>query len=497
MSTLNSLSTLSSPLGLYSALSAASSSLATTTAIGNAAGQNNHDQTVISSYGQLLSSLSNFMYALQQFAYGDSTMNTVSSNSAVATASAYSYAQKGVYQVSVSSLAQSQAVKSTTFASASTVIGSGTLSIQTGTYNSGSNTFASDGSSPTSISISNGTLSSIASAINSAGAGINASVVQDSGGYRLLFTGTKTGSTANYSITVSGDGDGNNTDNAGLSQLAYDPTGSSGSGKNMILAQSGADAAYSVNGTSATSSSNTGITLASSVSASLLSTGSTTISVGVDQNTLSTNVQSLATAFNSLRADINNLLIPGGALEYDAVTGQLANSLNATALNTYSNNSSTLITLNQIGLQFQQPQSAGQVGMLTVNSNSLNFAYNLDQTGAANLLTLASQSFIDLSRNYAGAGHGILPASVTALQKQVISNNTLIGYASSNTFNLATLIDQMNRGTSIQSSRLTGTQIAALNQYANVLALSQPFSVQAQLVGYLGQLGSSGFSAVA
>ncbi|TDR73854.1 flagellar filament capping protein FliD [Paludibacterium purpuratum] len=495
MNSLYGLSPLFSPSGLYSVLGNSLNSTASNLIGTSSAAQSSAYQTEISAYGQLLSSLSNFQYALQQIAFANNPLTASSSNASVASASAASGAIAGTYNLTVTQLAQAQTVQSGDFANpASTVIGSGTLNIQTGTYTSGSNTFTSDGTTPASIAVSNGTLNSIATAINAAGVGVTASVQQDSGGYRLAIASSSTGSLKNFSITVN-DSDGNNTDLAGLSQLAYDPTASSGAGKNLSLVQAGGNASYSVNGVSAVNSSNNGVSLASSVSANLLQSGSTVVSVGVDYSQLSSSVQSLATAFNTFQSSLNGMLGTGGALQDNAIAGQLAEALNSQALATLSNGSSNLQILSQLGVQLQQPQVAGLVGTLTLNSSTLQYAFNQDQSGAANLLSQSAQGFNTLSSAYSGAGYGILPQNIGLLQRLVQSENTLVQYSNQNPFSLTGLLGMMSNGTSNQSANLSGSQITALAQYASVLALGEPFAVQALLVGSLGQSG--GFSAMA
>jgi flagellar hook-associated protein 2 len=492
MNPLYGYSPLFSPYGLYAVLgtTTANNNL-TQAATAGGGGVSDGYQADISSYGQLLSALSNFEYALAQLAppYYSGAIGATSSNSSVASASATSGAQSATYALNVSQLAQAQTVESSTFADAnSTVVGSGTLTIQTGAYNSASNTFNSDGSAPVSINISNGTLSSIADAINASGAGVLATVQQVSGGYALAITSQATGAASNYKITVSNDSDGNNTDTSGLSQLAYDPTAASGAGKNMTLEQSGTNANYSVNGVSATSSSNNGIQLATAVSANLLQTGTASITVGVDYTQLSSAAQNLVSAFNTLENSINTLTNNGAALQDDAVTAQLSSSLNQQILTSYDNGSSTLTTLSQIGLQFQLPQNPSQVGSLLLNSNNLQYAYNLDQTGAASLLSLSAQGLLNLSNAYSSAGYGVYPASISQLQQLLSSAATQVPYQNPNPFNLGTLLAMENQGTSNQSTLLTGPQISALSQYATIMALGQPYAEQAMLVGNLGSM---------
>jgi len=499
MNPLYGYSPLFSPYGLYAVLGATTTSGATVTPSVTGNSPADAYQAEISAYGQLLSALSNFQYALGQITppYYSGDIGASSSNTSVATATAYSGAQTATYSLNVSQLAQAQTVQSIAVSDAtSTVIGSGTLTIQTGTYSSGSNTFSSDGSAAVSISINNGTLSSIASAINGSGAGVVASVQAVSGGYSLAVARNTTGAQSNFMITVSGDSSGTNTDMNGLSQLAFDPTASSGAGQNMTQVQAGSNASYTVNGVSSSNSTNYGVQLASAVNAALLQTGSTTITVGVDYAKLTQTAQDLIDAFNTLQTNINAMTNNGAALQDDAITGQLSSSLNQQVLSNYSNGSSTLSTLYQIGVQLQLPQNPAQIGSLLLNGNSLQYAYNLDQNGTSSLLSLSAQSLLTLSKAYSSAGYGIYPASIAQLQQLLGSERTHVQYQNPNTFNLATLLALESQGTSSQSTAMTAQQIYALSQYATIMSIGQPYAVQAMLIGNIGS-GAAPFSTTA
>lgn len=110
-------------------------------------------------------------------------------------ATANSSAVPGVYRLTVNTTAQAHQVASQGFADLESEITQGTFSIRLGSGDQKSITI--DGN--------NNSLSGLATAINSSGAGISASVVQDSTGgatpYRLLLTSTKTGASNEISVT--------------------------------------------------------------------------------------------------------------------------------------------------------------------------------------------------------------------------------------------------------------------------------------------------------
>ena len=110
-------------------------------------------------------------------------------------ATANSSTAPGVYRLTVNTTAQAHQVASQGFADLESEITQGTFSIRLGSGDQKSITI--DGN--------NNSLSGLATAINSSGAGISASVVQDSTGgatpYRLLLTSTKTGASNEISVT--------------------------------------------------------------------------------------------------------------------------------------------------------------------------------------------------------------------------------------------------------------------------------------------------------
>lgn len=451
---------------------------------------------LISGLGQLLSSLNIFQDSLQQIYSPYAVNNSISgssSNPSVASVSTAAGAQNGNYSVSVSQLAQAHsAVTAFTLPdTSSTAVGSGSLTIKTGSYAYTSSTSASSftpsGSSAT-LSISNGTLSSIATAINGSGVGMVANIVQNaSGNYQLQISAAQTGASNNFQILVS-DNDGNNTDQNGLSRLAFDQTQAVGSGQNLTQTQAAQNANYLINGASGSNAGNSGISLGASVSMDLLSTGSTNISVKLDLNGLNGQAQSLADAFNTLQGSLNALLVSGGLLSRDPIAKQLANSMNQQAGASYSNGSSLLVKLNQIGLNFQYPQQFGQMGSLSLSNNSLQSAYSDDSQGVANLLYTAARALNWLANSYASYGNGTIPQTLTALQKMQFSQQLRQSATpTSNTVpaNLASLTG--NQSGTIQ---LSAQQISALSLYAMVYSLGAPYAVNSQILN--NGLGLSG-----
>jgi len=171
------------------------------------------------------------------------------------TATAASAAQAGSYRLEVTQLAEAQKLAtpaSSAFTSATAVFGSGTITFRFGSYDGGGFTPNAD-KIPQTVTVdpANNTLQGVRDAINKANVGVTANIVNDGHGYRLTLSAKDTGAKNALEITVN-DSDGNNTDSAGLSLLAYD-----GSTKHLEQTKAAQDAKAVVDGLTVTSTSNT------------------------------------------------------------------------------------------------------------------------------------------------------------------------------------------------------------------------------------------------
>jgi flagellar hook-associated protein 2 len=439
-------------------------------------------QLDLSAYGQLLSYLNSFQSAMAQLGSGSQSriIHASSSDSRVATASASNGAQAANYTLTVRQLAQSQTLASSAFSDASnTVIGSGSLSIETGSYLPGSHLFTADGSGSIKVNISNGTLDSIAAAINSSGANVIAGVVQNSDGYHLTITRKASGLLQNMRISVT-DADGSNTDQSGLSQLAYDPAATSGSGKNLTQTQAGQNAAYSVNGVSASSPVNTGVPLASGVYASLLASGSSSIAVGTSYAQLHGSAQTLAGAFNTLQQSVSTLVSGSSALQNDSRVTQLLTAMDQVAMDSRRNGNSMLTSLPDIGIRLQKAQTNSQASSLSVDQATLQQAYALDQGGAANLLMQSASDFDHQAQNYSSPGSGILAKTIEQMrqwEQALGSPDVTDSKRPATPYSMATMLAQNSSIPQKTQQLLSAQQSTAISQYSMILAMSQPVAI--------------------
>ncbi|HEX4461512.1 MAG TPA: flagellar filament capping protein FliD, partial [Polyangia bacterium] len=241
----------------------------------------------ISTLGSIASGLQSLGTAATALSTTDDvqSISATSANSSIFTATAAATATAGTYNISVSALASAQTSVSKGFATDDAgVAGSGTLTLSVGGK-----------TPPYSVDYgSNDTLASIAASINQqAGGEINASVIYDGSNYRLLVTGTASG-TAN-AITF---GDSSNT-------------------FKMTTPQPATDASFSINGVNMTRSSNNISDAIPGVTFNLQSTtptggAATQLTVGTDSSALTTKLQALVAAYNSVASVVTSQLSYNG-----------------------------------------------------------------------------------------------------------------------------------------------------------------------------------------
>lgn len=245
----------------------------------------------LSAFGTLKGALADFQNSVTGLGSLSSfTQRTASSsNSAALGASATPSAAPGSYSVAVDQLAQAQSLASGSFASLTDEVGEGTLTLRfgttdytaadpgPGTYN-GFTQNPERSSASITIDSSNNTLQGVRDAINAADAGVTAAIVNDGGGFRLLLSSSQTGAANSVEISVA-DGDGIDTDNAGLSRLAFNAGAS-----NLSQTAAATDALFSINGLSLSSASNTVTEAVDGLTLSLKETAAAPVTVTVGEN---------------------------------------------------------------------------------------------------------------------------------------------------------------------------------------------------------------------
>lgn len=398
-----------------------------------------NDKVRISGLGQLKSALTAFQSAIDGLKSA-ATVNpatTSSSDGSVATATVTADAQLGTYDIVTSQLAAAQTVESGAYADAGTTsVGTGTLHIQLGSVSGSSFTAGPDPAID--VTITDGTLNGIAAAINAADAGVSATVVQVGGTYKLALASTDTGTTNAFEITVT-DNDGNNTDNAGLSQATFNHA----AGTNLTQTQTAEDASYTINGVAGTSASNTGVSAAPGVKLNLLKAGSTTITVGQDVANVQSAAQDFVDAYNTLVSAAGALSGDAGSLPEGSIAGDILDGIDRKLAKSFSG-ASPFTVLGEIGIEKQAD------GTLALDATTLQNAFNTDADAATALINAAATDFDDFADTFTRVG-GTIDNAAQRLQQQV------------------NFLDTRTTGADFAFSVL---QTQAVRQYAAILALS-------------------------
>jgi len=282
-------------------------------------------ESKISALGQIRSSLDALKTAAQRMTTQDKllTLKTTVADTSIATVSTSNSATPASFSLEVEQLASAQKLSSPEFASASSSLGNaaGSVTIEFGTYSAGVYTLNPDRAAFTvNVEAAKMTPEGIRDAINQANKEVSASLVNSGTGVMLVLTNAKTGANQHMRLSVS-DPDGNNSDNAGLSQLAYNPAASVGNGKNMSERVAAQDARVKIDGISITSRTNTLDQSIAGLTISLLKTNDdspTTMTTTRDDSQVKTAVNSFITAYNNLNKLVRDLT------KYDATKKEAA-----------------------------------------------------------------------------------------------------------------------------------------------------------------------------
>jgi flagellar hook-associated protein 2 len=352
--------------------------------------------TQLSSYGKLQASLSAVRDAARTLTDPSAwTPTTVSSSDAAAVgAVSDGSSPPGNYAVEVTRLAAAQSLTSATLPGSSSVVGTGTLTIEMGRWFTDPPDFTPNaGVNSVSITIAAGedTLEHVRDKINAAGAGITASIVNDASGARLAIRSRETGEDNGFRISVADD-DGSDGDAAGLSMLAFDPTGGA---SRMTQTQAAANAALTINNIPINSASNTlsevldGLT----VRVSRLTSGPVDLSVNRDLDAIKKSITGFADAYNSLvklmreQTDYNEASKTAGALQGDRTAVGLLYKLRTLAGGS-TGAAAAFTRLADIGLE---PQRDGTLNLNTTKLDSalgrideLKAFFSRDDEGTAN-----------------------------------------------------------------------------------------------------------------
>lgn len=387
-------------------------------------------QAKLSAYGSVQAAVSSFQTAVQGLNNLSKFQSTKASpgDSTVLTASSSSIATAGSYNIDVTTLAQSQKLVAAGQTSLTAAVGAGastTLTFDFGTVSGGTfatgtytgASFVSNGAGVKTVTIdsSNNSLAGIKDAINNANVGVTASIVNDgsTSPYRLVFASNTMG--ANNSIKLSVSGDATLT---GL--LSHDPANDTG--QNLSESVTAQNAAFSVNGVAISKTSNSVSDVIQGVTFNLLkASSSTTLSVSQDTSSVTTSVNALATAYNSLNKTLADLTAydpktkTGGPLLGDSTVRTIQTQIRRALSTPLSNPSGSYSTLGQIGVSFQKD------GSLAVDSSKLQTAINTNFGDIAGLFATngkATDSLVSYTGSTANTKPGVYALSISQTATQ-------------------------------------------------------------------------------
>jgi len=325
----------------------------------------------ISSYGQLKSALATLNTAATALSDQSklAAYTASSADSTIVSATSAFNASPGTYNVSVTQLATAQKRFTNAYAS-NTTFGAGTIDV---TINGTTKSISLNGTS--------NSLQDIRAAINNANTGVTAAVVSGTDGDRLILTSSQTGASGAFSVAVS-------SSDSNLQSIAtFDAS------QAAVNAQ---DAIFSVEGISATSSSNTVSTAVNGLTLTLGSTGSTKITVSQDSSKITDAVTTFVNAYNSVVSLIKT------QTAYDSST-KTAQPLNAEGsirtIQSMLQNSRTTVpsalssatfkTLSDIGVSIQSD------GTLLLDNSKLTKALNSSVSDVSSTLGAYGKVFAD------------------------------------------------------------------------------------------------------
>lgn len=334
----------------------------------------------ISAFGSLKGALTDFRKSLTNLSslQNVATRAATSSNPESFTVSATSSASVGNSDIEIVNLASAHKMISTAnFASPTAAVGAGSINIAVG-----STSFDVE-----IVGGQNNTLAGIRDAINNAtnNPGVTASILTVSDGMggtvsKLVLSSDDTGAANAITVSVTGDSDGNDTDNVGLSAFLN---------ANMEQKSTAADALIRVDGFDVTSSSNVFENAIQGVTLTALEANpgvTETLGVSIDKTAIKTNLTTFVESFNALAETFKFLTKydpetnEAGLLTGDTTIRSIENQLRRVVTGAVDGLEGTFNSLVSLGITTQRD------GTLKLDSTKLDKALNTNFDEVADLL---------------------------------------------------------------------------------------------------------------
>lgn len=440
----------------------------------NVTAQKTDYQSQISAYGTLKSALSTFQTSVSALASASkfNAQAVTSANTSALTATSNGSATIGDYAVTVNQVAKSQKLALGGFTNTSDIVGTGTLTISFGKFTPAvvtpptpssftPNTAKTDVT--LTIDSTNNTLAGVRDAINATNSSVNATIVNDGTSNRLVITSKDTGEVNSLKISVA-DSDTNHLDTTGLSQLAYDPTATSGNGKNLSQVQEAKNAILDIDGIAIVKASNTITDAIEGVTLNVLTTSASSFNLGVasNQDAVKTSVTSFVDAFNKLDTTLRSLTKydetgkASGALLGDATARSVVNQIRSVMTKTIANGN-TINSLSQIGVSFQRD------GKLALDATKLNTAVSSSFSSISGLFAAtakASDPLVTYAGSTSKTKEGTYAVTVSQLGSTTVNTQgTINGVAA--TGNLTNLVGATGDNSEGLNIKVTGGALGA------------------------------------
>jgi len=339
-----------------------------------------------------ITSLQTALNALGQPAGALTSMSTASSNSSIVTASAEAGTVAGNHVVVVNNLASTASWYSNEETSGSAALPTGSFTLTVGS------------NAPVTINTGTGTtgdtLGDLATYINGLGAGVTASVVNDSAGSRLAIVSNSSGAAANFTV-------------------------SNATGLNFTQAVKGVDASLTVDGIPIDSASNTVTGAVTGVTFNLLSASPTTevnVSIAPNSGQISTAVTNFVNAYNTVIGEVNQEYTVGsngaeGPLGGDPMLAMLQSQM--LSVGSYSSGGSGVSTLADLGITMNND------GTLTLDTSTLNNAVQNNFSAVQNFFQgTASNGFAATLTNQLDTINDPVSGAFTVDLQSISSENT-------------------------------------------------------------------------
>lgn len=363
--------------------------------------------TKLSKLGSLKSKLSDLQSAASTLYLPSklSALSASSSDTTIATATAAFNASAGSYALVVSQLAAAQKSFSSAF-NGSASFGQGKLTV----------TINGTGHDIDLTDQGTYTLQDIRSTINAANIGVTATIISGTSGDRLVLTGSTTGATGAFSLSVSNSNQNGATND--LADLAVFDIATSG-----LARATAQDAILTVDGVGITSSSNTLTTAVAGLTISLQKSGSSTITVKTDNDRIVSAAQTFVDAFNAVTGMIkvesafNTTTKTASPFNGDASVRNIQGVLSSTRTTVPSElSSATYKTLSEIGISIQQD------GSLKLDSSKLLNAIGTSTSDVMTTLNAYGKAFSDATTSILDP-QGLVSSRINGLNLSLKSYN--------------------------------------------------------------------------